>query len=504
VSAHGGCFLAKLLGEAKLLARHSAVYSVGGVLQQLSSIVMLPIYTTHLTPTDYGTQEIVGIVNGVLSILLGVAISSAFFRFYFEYDDEETRLEVLSTAAIALGGSGLVVLGGLAFANHLFAGVLLDDPGLGLYFQLAFAALWFQIVNNLFFGYLQAQRRSLAYVAFSLLRLLSAIGLNIYFVVVKGYGVLGIMLSTLVSGILVFLCLSVPIMWRIGLRFKRRHLSDMTRFGLPVILAELSATVVQISDRLFIKSYVSLAETGIYSLSVRIGTVPSQFISQPFNQTWLPRRLEIAREENSERIFGRIFSWFLALITLAGLAVSTLASDVLHIIADPKYWPAARVIPIIVLANIIFTMHYHFNIGILLEKKTAWLARINMINVVLVLLLNWLLIPTLVSLGAAIASLICCCVKSGLTYLVSRRLYKTHFEWTRVLKILLAAATSFGLVLLIHIDSPWRSLFVNSAIILASYPLTLGLLGFFTPEEIAWAAAFIRRRTRRSRRDAAP
>lgn len=487
------------MGEAKLLARHSAVYGFGGMLQQIASVVLLPLYTTRLTPADFGVNQIVSIVNDVLGVFLAVAISSALLRFYFDYDEESERNEVLSTAAIALGGIGLVALGGLWFANRFFAKVLLDDPGLGHYFGIAFASLWFQSINNLFYNYLQARRRSGTYVLLSLAKLALTIGLNIYFIVVRGLGVMGILLSTLISGVLVFLGLSLPILLRIGLRFHRGKLVGMLRFGLPMIVSQLSSTVVHLSDRFFIKGYFSVAETGLYSLSYRIGTLPSQFISQPFNQTWLPRRLEIAREEGSELIFGRIFTWFLALITLAGLMVSVLARDILRAIADPQYWSAARVVPIIVLANIIFTMHYHFNIGILLEKKTAWLARINLFNAGLVLLLNWLLISRWGSLGAAIATLIGFCVKSGLTYLVSRKFYRTHFEVGRVNKIMIAAAGTYGLVQLVRIGAPWPSLIVKTVVILAAYPLALGLLRFFSSQEVLRAKEFSRRWVLRTR-----
>ena len=408
--------MAKFMGEAKLLARHSLVYGLGGILQQISSVVLLPLYTTHLSPTDYGVREIVGLVNDILGILLSVAISSALFRFYFDYEEESERTEVLSTAAIALGGIGLAALGSLWFANRHFAKILLDDPGLGHYFGIAFATLWFSSINSLFYNYLQVRRRSLAYVGFSIARLVMVVGLNIYFVVQRGLGVFGTLISSLIVVIIIFLFLSLPILLRIGLRFNRVKLIGMLRFGLPMIVSQLSSTVVHLSDRLFLKGFFSVADTGLYSLSYRIGTLPSQFISQPFNQTWLPRRMEIAREENSEQIFGRLFTWFLVLITLAGLLVSVLAGDILRIMANPRYWGAAGVVPIIVLANIIFTLHYHFNIGLLLEKKTAWLARINMFNAVLVLLLNWALISRWGALGAAIATLIGFCVKSGLTY----------------------------------------------------------------------------------------
>lgn len=486
--------MTKLIRESKLLARHSSVYAVGNFLQRATSLVLLPLYTSHLTPADYGIREIVVLVTDVLGILLSTAVASALFRFYFEYEDERDRRAVLSSAAIGLGVVGLAALAAMLPAAKPLAGLLLDDLGLGHYFAISFAALWFQVLNKLFFSYLQARQQSLQFVLFSLLRMVGAIALNIWLIVGLGLGVLGILISTLVIGVVIFLTLTVPVLVRIGLRFDWEKLKEMIRFGGPMILSQLGGFVVHLSNRFFLKGYVSLAETGIFSLAARLGTIPSQFISEPFNMTWLPRRFEIAKEEDSEQVFGRIFTWFLALITLAGLGISALAHDLVRLMADPRYWTAAEVVPLIVLANIVFTFHYHFNLGLMLEKKTAWLARINIANAGLVLLLNWLLIPRLGGMGAALATLLCYSFKSGMTYWCSRRFYRLHFEGRRVLKVLVAAAVVYLAVGRIEIATPWLSLLAKAGAVLAGYLVMLVVLRFFTPREWERARGFAAKR----------
>ena len=39
-------------GESKLLAWHSLVYGLGNVLSHLTGLILLPRYTTYLTPFD--------------------------------------------------------------------------------------------------------------------------------------------------------------------------------------------------------------------------------------------------------------------------------------------------------------------------------------------------------------------------------------------------------------------------------------------------------------------
>ena len=70
--------------ELKRLARHSAIYGLGGLVSRILATVLLPLYT-HYLPTDaYGHVETITATTAVLSIVLQMGISTAFFRFYFD------------------------------------------------------------------------------------------------------------------------------------------------------------------------------------------------------------------------------------------------------------------------------------------------------------------------------------------------------------------------------------------------------------------------------------
>ena len=43
--------------EGKILAKHSAVYGLGTILNRVVGFIMITIYTRFLTPADYGILE---------------------------------------------------------------------------------------------------------------------------------------------------------------------------------------------------------------------------------------------------------------------------------------------------------------------------------------------------------------------------------------------------------------------------------------------------------------
>ena len=96
--------------ELRGLAKHSFLYGFGNLFNRVVAFLLLPVYTRFLTPHDYGIKELVGLSTDVIGILLATAISSAIYRFYFEYEDTKDRNEVISSAIITIGSFGLFAI----------------------------------------------------------------------------------------------------------------------------------------------------------------------------------------------------------------------------------------------------------------------------------------------------------------------------------------------------------------------------------------------------------
>lgn len=477
--------------ESKLLARHSVIYGIGTSANKIVGFLLLPIYTQYLSTREYGIKELVGLSTDIIGVLLATAISSAFYRFYFDYTQESDRMLVLSSSYIFLGIFGLLFVGLLSLGSPVMARYILDSSELYTFFLIAFASLWFQTINSIGLNYLRVTLKSVQYVILSLFRLILAIGLNIYFIMFLHMGVLGILISTLITSIVMALVLNVPQLAKAGLRYSPGIVRDMLKFGLPMIPSQFGTLIVNLSDRFFIKGYCSIAEAGLYSLGYRFGILPGTFISEPFNQVWQPRRLEVYSQDNAEEVFGRIFTYFLLFISFVALGVAVLTEDVLVIIADKEFWSAYKIVPIIALGNVIFTFHYHFNMGIIIEKKTKYLAYINVSNAVLVLILNFLLIPAYGMYGAAYATLIAYIYKAASTYFFSNRFFKIHFEFVRMGKILFAAAGIYAIAQQVELDSVYVGMLVKTLIVLL-FPLALYLMNFLTPAEKSRIGSIIR------------
>lgn len=468
--------------EIKFLSRHSAIFGIGNFMNRIVSFLLLPVYTRFLTPTDYGIKELVALTVDVTGILLSMSISAAVMRFYFDYDDVKNRNEVISTAMIMIGTIGAAACAAISFGTDLLAKYILDNPELGYFFQIALISMIFQSMNGVSYNYLRANHQSLRFIIYHFITLILGIALNIYMICFLRWGVVSILLTTLITSLFIFVSLSVPLLRRTGVKLSLAKVKAMAKFGFPIAISQLGAFVVHLSDRFFMKALWSVSDAGLYSLGYRFGTLPGTFVSVPFNMAWQPRRFELLKKPDSEKLFGRIFTYYLLFLFFCGLGVAVLTKDVLKIMATSSFWSAYQVVPIIVLANIIFNMSPHINMGLLITKKTRYFAYINGSNALLVLLLNYVLISAYGAYGAAVATLVAFVYKISLTYYFSSKYYSIYFEFRRILKILATAATIYSASLLVETGSSVINFLIKSLMI-GCYPILLYYLKFPTNKE---------------------
>ncbi len=471
--------------ETGLLVKHSLVYGMAPMVSRLIGFVMIPIYTSYLTTTDYGVMELLFMTTSLIELVAGIGITNGVTRFYFDSEVQSERNRVISSAFIGLGGMLVPIILALLAASSTFSRYILDSTAYTTYFMIAFIAMGLGLLNQINLAYLRAEKRSLLVVIATIVQLAVNLTLNIYFIVYLKMGVGGIFWANLIAMALTTGIITPMVLRKVGLRFSLNIVKELLKFGLPLIPSNIASYIVVASDRYFLKEFASISQTGIYSLGYKFGTLVNNFVTSPFNQIYAPRRLELYKREDSGRVFGQVFTYFVVAIVFVGLEISVVAKDLVQLMAvDESYWGAHKIVPLVTLAHIALSFFYHFNIGITISKKTKYFAYINISNAVLNLALNFALIPTYGMWGAAWATFICYMFRAALGYYFSNRFYKIYVEWRRVGIIFATAFVFYFLFGGLDVGDKIINIVVKSAICCA-FPLVLYIARFFNPDEKA-------------------
>lgn len=493
--------MALLRTELKGLLKHGSIYFLGTVLSRLVGFLMIPVYTHYLTPTDYGINTLVGLTIEIVGIVIGLGISGSVYRFYYDYKNEKERNKVVSTACIGIPITGFIGLGIICINSVFLASIILDNPNHWIYICLAMGSLWFNQQVNLVYTYLRVREFSGYYLLLSLSKLIVALVLNIFFIVILKYGVLGLFLSNIITAGLFFIIFYPVLLYKIGLNFSFSIAKQMLRFSLPIIPANLASLAVSASDRFFIKAFFSIADAGIYGLGYKFGNVVFYFIRAPFMQIWEPRRYALYRENAPVEIYAKIMTYFVGLMVFAGLGISIFIFDIIKIISPEEFWGAAPYVPAIVLTYVIYAMDHHVAFGILIKKRTEYWTYVNLSMAAINLLLNFLLIPAYGPWGAIVATFISIIYKITFLHRIARKFLRIPFEWYRMTGMFFIAFLVFFVSRIYHPESLVLAFVFDSFITLLYLPL-LWTFKLITMEEkkevLKYISNFLRRKTKLS------
>jgi O-antigen/teichoic acid export membrane protein len=475
---------------------HAGIYTVGVILSRAASFLMLPIYTRYLTPENYGVLELLELTVDVVSIVVGVGILNGFSKFYYDCTTEDEQKTLVSTIFLLVGSCYFLgsFLG--ATASDSLSNILFGSDQYSRLVLISFANLFFMILFHINAYYLRTQQKSKTFVVITSLDLVLKISLNLLFVVVFGMGVLGVLVSTLISFALISTFMTIHTFSRIGFRFSRDVAFRLMRFGAPFILSGLAAFINTYADRYFLKHYGDLASVGLYSLGYKFGFLLMVFPVKPLMNIWLVQRFELIRKDGYEDVFNRVLTWFCVITLSVALFVAMIVRDVLRIMSAPPFWSAWSIVPVILLAYFFQACTDFFNFGIYQSEKTRHVAYGTVAAAATTVVMAFLLIPRFGGQGAAWATLIAFAVRMVYFYVASQKLFPVRYELRKplictVLSITVYLLYSFGTMAFPALGEKYVSSIV-SLVFMGLFGGLLILLNVVTVEERKTIFQFVR------------
>ena len=458
------------------------IYAIGVVINRAVSFIMLPIYTQCLTPADYGTLELLVITTDIFSMIFGVGISGAIFRYYFRYENQKDRNMVISTSSILLTCSFFIaVCLGFAFSEGISL-IVFGTQEASYFFRLCFISLFFQSFIEIPLIFIRAQQRPFLFVGISIAKLALQLSLNIYFVVIKDLHIVGVLYSMVISSILIGVILMGYTLKNVGIRFRSTLAGSMIVFGAPLIISNLASFIYTFSDRYFLKIFTDTTEVGIYSLGYKFGFVLWVLVVSPIFSIWGPKRFEIAKKPDAIKINQQVFIILNFFIISVALGISLFVKDLFRVMSSPSFWPAHKVVPLVLIAYIVQSWILFTYFGIFYKGKTKYMAWANSISAGSIIILNFALIPWLKSYGAAIATIIAFLIRWIIVYYNSQKLYRLYLPWNKCMRIFILSVIIYIINHLFNIDHLFFSI-CKSSFLFIFYLLLLYYLPIFTLDE---------------------
>lgn len=444
--------------QLQRLAKGTAIYGVGQVLNRFIGFLLLPVFTSYLSPKEYGISAILLMLSGILTCVfsLGIGVSSGIC--YYDGDGVKHRANTVWTATWILGLSVLFFLVMGLPGSGLISFVAFGSTDYGYLVCLTLITAGLAMVVQPSILYLQFEEKATLFIILSATLTVFSFASSVLFVVFLKRGVKGLVEANAVSQ-LASLFVYFSVMTReLKPSYDVLLAKNLIKIGLPYILGFLSFFLIQYVDRYMLELYCGLNVVGTYSVGYNIGMM-AMLIVGAFSAAWTPYfNSFVNRQEDASYLFSYILTYYIMGMGFLSLLMFLFAKPIVSLMTASPFHVAYTVVGIVSLAQAIYGCYLIFLPGLYYAKKTGIVNSILVGACLLNIILNSILIPWINMLGAAMATVASFLAMTIMTHFAARKYLVVTYDWMRILRYL----ASWAVAVTIYYVAPKSSLFVDT------------------------------------------
>ena len=380
----------------------SAVFAMGSVVGKVVGFLMLPVLTRSLTPSDFGSLDVLISLFSAIAGPLLLGLDVATIRLYFDQVGGAARGRLIGTSYVLALGAAIVAGSIIALTSGAVSTTLFGSLALQPAVLATGAAVIGGALRAISMSVLRAQSRGWSYAAVSAGALIA-------------YAVITVTLLTLwradVTAVLVAYAAALFLSGAAGtMLVGLRHLGRPTasaagallRLGLPLTPAVAATYGADFLNRTILLDSAGASDVALFTVALRFASVAGIVVTG-FQLALPPRAFALGTSEAARRRLAIDARWVVALVEVAVLVLAVSSPELVVLVAGSPYAgavPALGFCLVFILAEALFLVA---SLPSAMAKATVDLALATGSGVVVALVGNYLVAPIWHSTGTAAA-----------------------------------------------------------------------------------------------------
>ena len=443
----------------KSLAKDTAIYGLSSILGKFLNWCFVFLYINVLKNTsDYGIVTNLYAYMALLLIILTYGMETGFFR--FANDNNNNPMRVYSTTLISIATTSILFTIIVALFLNPISTLMGYPDGQECVMMLAII-IAIDAFISIPFAYLRYQKKALRFAALKLINIALNIALNLFFFLLCPYIyernpeaiswffsydklVYYIFVSNLISSVATLLML-LPQLRGFKYTFDIKLLRTMLRYSLPILILGIAGIMNQTFDKMFYPHLAAdrpgyMDELGVYGAVFKIAIVMVMF-TQAFRFAYEPFIFAKNKNEqgDAKSTYALTMKYFIITSLLIFLGVMYYI-DIVSILMPSEYFKGIHIVPLIMIAEVLFGIIFNLSLWYKLTDRTQWGAYLSIFGFIILAAINIAFVPQYGYVACAWASFICYFAMMIASYFIGQRYYPIKYPLKEIgLYTLLAA-----------------------------------------------------------------
>ena len=381
------------------LFKNTFIVAIGKFGTQVLSYFLLPLYTTLLSTSEYGTYDLLVTISIFAIPLITIMMEESMFRFLIDEDTVKGKTKVISTACIyvlvATTFWCLLSFGILSIINYQYKTVFI------IYL---ISAILMKLINGISRGLSKIKIYSLSNFILGVLTIV----LNILFIAKFKWGVNGLLYSTVIANIVtcIFVFIALKLHRLINFKdFEKKRLIEMIKYSYPLVPNNISWYIINISDRIVVVSILGSGVNGIYAIANKFPNILNS-VSGFFHIAFKENASIAVKKDDYEKYYNSIYDTIHNAFIAVSLLIISLLPFVFNLFVKKDYIAAYDYIPFLVIAIYYGNMAVFYGNLFTAFKKSKIIGKSTIVGAIINLVVHLSLIYVVGIYGAIISTIV--------------------------------------------------------------------------------------------------
>jgi O-antigen/teichoic acid export membrane protein len=427
---------------SKGFLKSSIVYTIGGAMPMMASIILLPFYTNHLNELHFLQVAFYISISLLFQVLFTFSLDTFFGVKFTQLNHQpEKQKQFIGTTAILLLLIGIFWLMVMALSGNALMGAVFRAD-----YEMQFWPYGFYAIITAFFNsYFKTCTNSLIYlkkpilflsvnfINFVFTLLISIMGLHFF-----PESIIGPMYGRLLSGVIIFLIAHFIFIKYGSFKFNREFLPEIKHFCVPFLFYVLSGWILSQIDRFMLQSYIDKVDLNTYDLVLKC-FFGIEFLQNSLSAVIFPKLYEIWNKQDqlsTTKESNRYFNVFTA-VNIMQLIVFCIAIPLLYklLITKQSFYDAASYIGILAAGYGLRSILNFYLSTILFAKNTLTLLKIFGYSAIFQIIITYFAAIYLGLMGVIYAGILTKVLQVVLSAGFTKKLFVYEFNYFKIYMI---------------------------------------------------------------------